>query len=382
VRENLSGMMVVRAFNTQAFELQRVDRANRDLTDMNLFVNRVMVLLMPAMMFVMSGVSVLIIWVGAHQVAASSIQVGDLIAFMQYAIQIVTAFLFLSFLFIILPRASVSAERIADVLAVEPSIKDPEQAKQFPAAFNGTVEFRNVSFRYPGAEADVLHNISFTAQPGQTTALIGSTGSGKSTLVNLIPRFYDVTGGQILLDGVDIRDVTQSDLRDKVGYIPQQGILFTGTIDSNLRFADQAATAEQITEATDIAQATAFIAEKTDGLGSEISQGGTNVSGGQRQRLSIARALVKRPPIYIFDDSFSALDFKTDATLRRALKEYTGESTLLIVAQRISTIKTAEQIIVLDEGRIVGIGTHAELMNTCETYREIALSQLSIEELA
>jgi ATP-binding cassette, subfamily B, multidrug efflux pump len=309
-------------------------------------------------------------------------QVGDMIAFMQYAMQIVFSFLFLSFMFIILPRAEVSATRIADVLETEPAIQDPPHPKPFRTPFDGTVEFSNVCFRYPGAEEDVLHNINFTAHPGQTTAFIGSTGSGKSTLVNLIPRFYDVTGGSILVDSTDIREVTQHDLRDKIGYIPQRANLFSGTIETNLRYADQSASDDTLQSATDTAQASQFIAEKPEGMAGEISQGGTNVSGGQRQRLSIARALVKQPPIYIFDDSFSALDFKTDVALRRALKETTGSSTLLIVAQRISTIKTAEQIIVLDEGKIVGQGTHDELMDACETYREIALSQHSLEELA
>jgi len=381
-RENLSGMMVIRAFNTQDFELKRFDKANQDLTGTSLFVNRVMVAMMPIMMLIMNGVSLMIIWVGAHQVAQSSMQVGDMMAFMQYAMQIVMSFLFLSFLFIILPRASVSAARIADVLETETTINDPDKPKPFKAPFNGKVEFRNVNFRYPHAEEDALHNISFTALPGQTTAIIGSTGAGKSTLINLIPRFYDVTGGSILLDEMDIREVTQSDLRDKIGYIPQKAMLFSGTIDSNLRYADENATPEMLQEATDIAQASGFINEKPEGLATEISQGGTNVSGGQRQRLSIARALVKKPPIYIFDDSFSAVDFKTDVALRRALKEHTGSSTVLIVAQRISTIKNAELIIVLDEGKIVGKGTHSELMENCETYREIALSQLSMEELA
>jgi len=381
-RENLSGIMVVRAFNTQQFEEDRFDKANTELTDLNLYVNRVMVLLMPVMMFILNGVTVLIIWVGAHQVADSRLQVGDMIAFMQYATQVVFSFLFMSFLFVILPRAAVSAGRIADVLETEPSIQDPKDPKHFPAPFKGTVEFRNVSFRYPHAEEDVLHNITFTAQPGQTTAFIGSTGSGKSTLVNLIPRFYDVTGGQILIDGVDIREVSQHDLRDTLGYIPQKGMLFSGTIESNLRYADQDASADMLTEASQVAQASAFIAEKPEGLQTPIAQGGVNVSGGQRQRLSIARALVKKPPIYIFDDSFSALDFKTDVALRHALKQHTGDSTVLIVAQRISTIKTAEKIVVLDEGKIVGVGTHYELMDTCETYREIATSQLSVEELA
>jgi len=380
--ENLSGMMVIRAFNTQAFEEKRFDKANRDVTDTNLYVNRVMAFMMPAMMLIMNGLTILIVWIGAHQVAQSTIQVGDMIAFMQYALQIVFAFLMLSMMFIFLPRAVVSAIRIADVLETEPAIQDPKTPRPFKTPFDGTVEFRNVSFRYPGAEEDVLHGMSFIARPGQTTAFVGSTGSGKSTLVNLIPRFYDVTAGSIRVDGADIREVLQHDLRDKIGYVPQKANLFSGTIETNLRYADQTASTDALQLATDTAQASTFILEKPEGMASEISQGGTNVSGGQRQRLSIARALVKRPPIYIFDDSFSAVDFKTDVALRRALKESTGSSTLLIVAQRISTIKTAEQIIVLDEGKIVGAGTHSELMDTCETYREIALSQLSLEELA
>ncbi len=381
-RENLSGMMVVRAFNTQAFEENRFDKANQDLTDTNLFVNRVMAFMMPAMMFIMNGVTLLVIWVGAHQVAQASMQVGDMIAFMQYAIQVVMGFLMMSIMFIMLPRASVSADRIADVLATEATVRDPQQPRHFEQSFTGTVEFRHVTFRYPGAEADVLHDINFTALPGQTTAFIGSTGSGKSTVVNLIPRFYDVTEGAILVDGVDIREVTQHDLRDKIGYIPQKAMLFTGTIESNLRYADENASEDLLREATDIAQASQFISEKSEGLETEVSQGGTNVSGGQRQRLSIARALVKRAPIYIFDDSFSALDFKTDVALRKALKEKTGSSTVLIVTQRVSTIRNAEQIIVLDEGKIVGKGTHNELIRDCEIYREIALSQMGMEELA
>jgi ATP-binding cassette subfamily B protein len=305
-----------------------------------------------------------------------------MMAFMQYAVQVVFSFLMLSFMFIILPRASVSGTRIAEVLETEPSIRDPQQPKFFSASFNGTIEFRHVSFRYPGAEEDVLHDLNFVAQPGQTTAFIGSTGSGKSTLINLIPRFYDVTQGEILMDGVDIRTVTQHDLRAKIGYMPQKASLFSGTIESNLRYGDENASPEDLMLATDIAQASEFINEKTEGLATEISQGGTNVSGGQRQRLSIARALVKKAPIYIFDDTFSGLDFKTDASLRKALKDKTGASTVLIVTQRVSTVMTAEQIIVLDEGRIVGMGTHRELMETCEIYREIAMSQLGLEEVA
>jgi ATP-binding cassette subfamily B protein len=309
-------------------------------------------------------------------------QVGDVMAFLQYAMQIVFAFLMMSMLFIILPRAQVSANRVADVLETELVIKDPVSPVALNGAFKGNVEFRNVSFRYPGADTDVLHDISFKASPGQTTAFIGSTGSGKSTVVNLIPRFYDVTEGQILLDGIDIRDVTQHDLRDKIGYVPQRGVLFSGTIESNLLVGDAEATEQDLRQAIDIAQASEFIDDGAQGLAAEISQGGTNVSGGQRQRLSIARALVKKAPIYIFDDTFSALDFKTDATLRRALSKTIQDSTMLVVTQRVATVKNAEQIIVLEEGRVVGKGSHEELMETCETYHEIALSQLSMEELS
>lgn len=381
-RENLSGMMVIRAFNMQGFEENRFDKANKDLTSNSLFINRVMVIMMPLMMLIMNGVSLLIIWVGAHQVAQSTMQVGDMMAFMQYAMQIVFAFLMLSMMFIILPRASVSGGRIADVLDTEPTIKDPQDPKQFDKPFVGTIEFRNVCFRYPGALEDVLHDISFTSKPGQTTAFLGSTGSGKSTIVNLIPRFHDVTDGAIYVDETDIRAVTQHDLRDKIGYIPQKGMLFSGTIESNLLYADENASQDTLKEAADISQASEFIFSNPEGMAAEVSQGGSNVSGGQKQRLSIARALVKKAPIYIFDDSFSALDFKTDAALRKSLKEKTGSSTVLIVTQRVSTIKNAEQIIVLDEGRIVGKGTHGELMESCEVYRDIALSQLSKEELA
>ncbi|WP_461205449.1 ABC transporter ATP-binding protein [Clostridium sp. DL1XJH146] len=381
-RENLSGMMVIRAFNTQKFEEKRFDKANKDLTSTNLFVSRVMVFLMPAMMLIMNGTTVLIVWVGAHQIADSAMQVGDMIAFMQYAMQIIFAFLMLSMMFILIPRASVSAERIAEVLEVEPTIIDPKDPKQFSKESKGNLEFKNVSFKYPGAEENMIKNISFKAEAGKTTAIIGATGSGKTTLVNLIPRFYDVTEGEILIDGIDVRDVTQHDVRDVIGYIPQKASLFSGTVESNLKYADENADEESMKEASEIAQAMEFINEKEEGFKREISQGGANVSGGQKQRLSIARALVKKPKIFIFDDSFSALDFKTDAALRRALREKTGDSLVLIVAQRISTIKNAEQIIVLEDGGMVGIGTHEELMNTCETYKEIALSQLSKEELA
>jgi ATP-binding cassette subfamily B protein len=381
-RENLSGMMVIRAFNMQPFEENRFDKANKNLTSTLLFVNRVMVVMMPFMMIIMNGLSLLIIWVGAHQVAQSHMQVGDMMAFLQYAMQIVFAFLMLSMMFIFLPRASVSGGRIADVLETEPVIRDPQNPKRFDESLKGTVEFRNVCFRYPGAEEDVLHDISFTAQPGQTTAFIGTTGSGKSTIVSLIPRFYEVTDGAIYVGGVDVREVTQHDLRDKIGYIPQKSTLFSGTIESNLLYADENASDEELKLAADIAQATEFISAKSEGMQAEIAQGGMNVSGGQKQRLAIARALVKKPPIYIFDDSFSALDFKTDSALRKALKEHSGSSTLLIVTQRIPTIKNAEQIIVLDEGKIIGKGTHHELMKDCDVYREIALSQVSKEELA
>ncbi len=381
-RENLSGMMVIRAFNMQGFEENRFDKANVDLTANTLFIARVMAVMMPIMMFILNILSVVILWVGAHQVAQANMQVGDMMAFLQYAMQIVFSFLMLSMLFIILPRASVSADRIADVLETELSITDPAAPKSLNGRFTGTVEFRNVSFRYPGADTDVLHNLNFVAKPGQTTAFIGSTGSGKSTVVNLIPRFFDVTEGAILMDGIDIREVTQHDLRDKIGYVPQKGVLFSGTIESNLRYADELATEEDLQTAVTIAQASEFVNDKPEGLATEISQGGTNVSGGQRQRLSIARALVKKAPIYIFDDTFSALDFKTDAALRRALHESTRDSAILMVTQRVSTVKNAEQIVVLDQGRIVGKGTHEELMETCETYQEIALSQLSMEELS
>ena len=382
MREDLSGMMVIRAFNMQGFEEQRFDTANKNLTGTLLFINRVMVVMMPVMMLVMNVVMVTIIWVGAHQVANSTMQVGDMMAFMQYAMQILMAFLMLSMMFIILPRASVSADRIAAVLDTEPLIKDPEAPKQFPEPFKGTVEFRDVCFRYPGAEEDVLHNISFTALPGQTTALLGTTGSGKSTIVSLIPRFYEVTEGAVMVDGIDIREVLQHDLHDRIGLVPQKSSLFSGTIESNLLYADEQASNEDLKLAADISQASEFIDLKAEGMQTEISQGGMNVSGGQKQRLAIARALVKKAPIYIFDDSFSALDYKTDSALRKSLKEHTGSSTLLIVTQRIATVKNAEQIIVLDEGRIVGKGTHHELMKDCEVYRGIALSQLSEEELA
>jgi ATP-binding cassette subfamily B multidrug efflux pump len=380
-RENLNGLMVIRAFGTQKFEEDRFDKSNKDLTNNSLFVNRIMVFMMPAMMLIMNAVTLLIVWVGAHQIANSTMQVGDMMAFMQYAMQIIMSFLIISIMFIMVPRAAVSGGRIAEVLSVEPSIEDKKTKTEFVKAKTGYVEFKDVSFRYNGADEDALEHITFTAKPGQTTAFIGSTGSGKSTLINLIPRFYDVTAGQVLVNGVDVKDVTQHELRDQIGYVPQKGILFSGTIASNLRYGDKNASDEEIRTAATVAQAIGFIDEKAEGFESEIAQAGTNVSGGQKQRLSIARALVKKPPIYIFDDSFSALDFKTDAVLRRALKEHTGDSTVLIVAQRVSTIMGAEQIIVLDEGKIMGIGTHEELLRACPTYNEIASSQLSKEEL-
>jgi len=382
MRENLTGMMVIRAFNRQEFELERFDRANKDVTGIMLFVTRIMVVVMPLIMLIMNALSLLIIWFGARQVAASTMQVGDMMAFLQYAIQIVFAFLTLSFMFIILPRAAVSAGRIADVLETAPAIKDPALPQPFPTPFDATIEFRNVTFRYPDAEEDVLHDISFVARPGQTTAFIGSTGSGKSTVVNLIPRFYNATCGSILVGGMDICAVAQRDLRDRIGYIPQRGTLFSGTVGSNLRYADEGASDDALHEAAAIAQAAEFITANEAGLEAEVAQGGMNLSGGQKQRLAIARALVKKPPIFIFDDSFSALDFRTDVALRKALKEKLAGSTVLIVTQRVSTILHAEQIIVLDEGRIVGRGTHAELLRDCEVYREIALSQIGKEGLA
>jgi len=382
LRENLSGMMVIRSFNMQKFEEDRFDVANKNLTNTLLFVNRIMVLMMPFMMMIMNGVVVLIIWVGSHQVANATMQVGDMMAFMQYALQILFAFMMLSMMFIILPRASVSGDRISEVLETEPTIRDLPDTRKFPEPFKGTIEFRDVSFHYPGAEEDALHNITFTAQPGQTTAFLGTTGSGKSTIVSLIPRFYEVSNGAILVDGVDIREVGQHELRNRIGFVPQKSNLFSGTIESNLLYGDENASNEELKLAANIAQAGEFINSKPEGMQAEVAQGRMNVSGGQKQRLAIARALVKKAPIYIFDDSFSALDYKTDAALRKALKANTGSSTLLIVTQRIATIKNAEQIIVLDDGRIVGKGNHQELMKDCEVYRGIALSQLSKEELA
>ena len=380
-RESLTGMLVIRAFSTQKYEEKKFDNANRDLTKTNLFVTRITSMMMPIMMLIMNSISLLIVWIGAHRINDGLLQVGDMMAFIQYTMQIIMAFLMISMISVILPRAAASVQRIAEVLSADVSIKDIENPKKFNKEQKGIVEFKNVSFRYPGAEENVLENISFIAKPGETTAFIGSTGSGKSTLINLIPRFYDATEGEILIDGTNIKEVSQHDLRDKIGYVPQKGMLFSGTIESNLKYGDENLSEEGMVKAANIAQAMEFISSKEKGFETEIAQGGTNVSGGQKQRLSIARALAKSPEIFIFDDSFSALDFKTDATLRKALKSEISGSTMLIVAQRISTIMNAEQIIVLDEGKVVGKGTHSELMKNCEVYKQIALSQLSKEEL-
>lgn len=381
VRENLDGILVIRAFNTQEFEENRFDKANKDLTDTNLFVNRVMVSMMPIMTLIMNLVTVLIVWVGANQVSGFKMDVGEMMAYMQYVMQIIFAFLMLSMMFIMIPRASVSGDRIADVLEAKTSIKNNDIASKIDNC-TGLVEFKNVCFRYPGGDEDVLNNISFTARPGETTAFIGSTGSGKSSIINLIPRFYDPSSGEVLIDGINIKNIDLHELRKNIGYVPQKGILFSGTIKSNLSYADKNASDENILRAASIAQAMEFIDSKPDRFDEIIAQGGNNVSGGQKQRLSIARALLSKPQIAIFDDSFSALDFKTDAALRKALKKETGSSTVLLVAQRISTIMNAEQIIVLDNGHIAGKGTHENLMKTCNIYREIALSQLSQEELS
>jgi ATP-binding cassette subfamily B multidrug efflux pump len=380
-REILTGLPVIRAFSTEKHEEERFDDANRTLTKTNLFVNRAMTFMMPVMMLVMNGVSVLIVWTGAHGISDGQMQVGDMMAFIQYTMQIIMGFLMLCMISIMLPRAAVAADRVEEVLKSETMIHDPKQEKHFPEDGKGVLTFNHVSFRYPGADEDVLEDITFTAKPGETTAIIGSTGSGKSTLVNLIPRFYDVTSGDITLDGVDIREVKQQELREKLGYVPQKGVLFSGDIASNIMFGNPHGSDDEMIEAAEIAQATEFIDTKPEKYKSPISQGGSNVSGGQKQRLSIARAIAKHPQVFIFDDSFSALDYKTDVTLRRALAEKTSGSTVLIVAQRISTILHAEQIIVLDEGKVAGKGTHAELLKNCPIYREIAESQLSRKEL-
>ena len=382
-REILSGLQVIRAFNKEKREEKRFDVANKDLMKTNVFVNRAMSMMMPLLMLVMNSIMVLIIWVGGHNVDQGIMQVGDMMAFIQYTMQIVMAFLMISMISIMLPRASVSARRINEVLETESSIKDkPEnELKKFDKNKKGLVEFKDVSFRYPDADTEILEDITFTAKPGKTTAIIGSTGSGKSTIVNLIPRFYDVTGGELLIDGVNVKDVSQKDLRDIIGFVPQKGLLFSGTIESNIKYSDDNMSDEKMYEAARIAQATEFIETKEKKYQDPISQGGGNVSGGQKQRLSIARAIAKDPEIFVFDDSFSALDLKTDAALREALKEKTQDKTVIIVAQRISTILNADQIIVLEEGKVVGIGTHEELIKNNETYRQIALSQLSEEEL-
>ena len=380
-REILTGLPVIRAFHTEKHEEERFDKANKDLTKLNLFVNRAMTFMMPTMMLVMNGITVLIVWVGGHSINDGAMQVGDMMAFIQYAMQIIMSFLMICMISVMLPRAAVSAERVDEVLKSETKIHDPKEPKTLPKNGKGEVAFEHVSFHYPGAEEDVLHDITFTAKPGETTAFIGSTGCGKSTLINLIPRFYDVTEGKITIDGQDVRDLTQHALRDKLGYVPQKGVLFSGNIASNIMFGNPAGSEQEMTEAAQIAQAVEFIDTKPERYKSPISQGGANVSGGQKQRLSIARAIAKHPDVYIFDDSFSALDYKTDTVLRSALKEKTTDSVVLIVAQRISTILHAEQIIVLDDGKIVGKGTHEELLKTCDAYYQIAASQLSESEL-
>lgn len=379
-RESLTGMMVIRAFGNEKHEEGRFEKANKDLSDTQLFVQKSMSAIMPVMMFIMNISSLLIIWFGAKAIADATLQIGDMMAFIQYAMQIIMSFLMIAMMFVFLPRALVSANRIAEVLDTPLEITDPVQPKTL-SSVKGEIRFEDVCFRYPSAEENVLDHVSFTAVPGETTAFIGSTGSGKSTLINLIPRFYDVTSGAITLDGVDIRELTQQQLRDQIGYIPQKGLLFSGTIESNLQYGKPGATPEEIREAITVAQGADFVYEEGEGTEMPISQGGSNVSGGQRQRLSIARALVKKSPVFIFDDSFSALDFKTDAALRKALKTFTERATVLIVAQRVSTIMHAEQIIVLDGGKVVGKGTHSQLLKTCSQYREIAESQLKKEEL-
>ena len=380
-REILTGIPVIRAFHKEKKEEDRFDSANKDLMKTNVFVNRAMSMMMPLLMFVMNSIMVLIVCVGGHNVDQGTMQVGDMMAFIQYTMQIVMAFLMISMISIMLPRAAVSARRINEVIDKEPSIKDKKELKKFDPNKKGLVEFKDVSFRYPDADTEILEDISFTAKPGETTAIIGSTGSGKSTVVNLIPRFYDVTGGELCIDGVNVKDVSQKDLRDIIGFVPQKGVLFSGTIESNIKYSDDNMSDEQMKKAAEIAQATEFIETKEKKYQDPIAQGGGNVSGGQKQRLSIARAIAKDPEIFVFDDSFSALDFKTDSKLREALAEKTENKTVIIVAQRISTILNADQIIVLDEGKMVGIGTHEELMKNNETYRQIALSQLSEEEL-
>lgn len=380
-REILTGLPVIRAFSTERQEEKRFDEANRELTKTNLFVNRAMTFMMPVMMLIMNGISVLIVWTGAHGINEGQMQVGDLMAFIQYTMQIIFSFLMLCMISIMLPRAAVAADRVHEVLASKTIIHDPREPKKLPKDMKGVLRFNQVSFRYPGASEDVLQNIDFEALPGQTTAIIGSTGSGKSTLINLIPRFYDVTEGAITLDGVDIRDIAQHELRAVLGYVPQKGVLFSGTIGSNILYGNSVGSSQEMVEAAETAQAAEFIEAKSEKYDSPIAQGGSNVSGGQKQRLSIARAIAKHPGIFVFDDSFSALDYKTDVTLRKALKKKTADSTVLIVAQRISTILHAERIIVLDEGTIAGMGSHRELLKNCTVYQQIAASQLSEKEL-
>ncbi len=380
-REILTGLPVIRAFNKEKKEEERFDKANKDLMKTNVFVNRAMSMMMPLLMFIMNTITIMIVWFGGHNVDQGIMQVGDMMAFIQYTMQIVMAFLMISMISIMLPRAAVSARRINEVVETEPSIKDKKELKSFDKNKKGLVEFKNVSFRYPDADTEILEDINFTAEPGKTTAIIGSTGSGKSTVVNLIPRFYDVTEGELCVDGVNVKDVSQEALRDIIGYVPQKGVLFSGTIESNIKYSDESMPDERMEQAADIAQATEFINEKELKYKDPIAQGGGNVSGGQKQRLSIARAIAKDPEIFIFDDSFSALDFKTDSKLREALATKTKNKTVIIVAQRISTIMNADKIIVLEEGKMVGIGTHEELMENNETYRQIALSQLSESEL-
>ena len=380
MKERLTGLLVIRAFTTEKTEEKRFDDANEELKKINMFVNRAMSFMMPALMFVMNGVSILIIWAGAHLVDSQSLMIGDMLAYLQYAMHVIMSFLYITMMFIMLPRAAVSMQRIGKVLDVEPRIEDPAEPETLQEP-KGEICFDHVSFAYPDADEKTLDDISFTAKPGQTTAIIGSTGSGKSTMLNLIPRFYDATEGAVRIDGVDIRDITQENLREQIGYVPQKGVLFSGSIASNLQYGKEDASYDEMVEAAETAQAMEFIQTKENGLDEEVSQGGTNVSGGQKQRLSIARALVKKARVYLFDDSFSALDFKTDQVLRKALKEKVGDSTIIIVAQRINTVLDADQIIVMDEGHMAGIGTHEELMRSCEVYKEIALSQLSEEEL-
>jgi len=380
-RENLTGLRVIRAFNNEEYQEQKFDNANKDLTKLNLFVNKVMILLQPTTMLIMNIATIAVIWFGSQFVDSGTLQIGDMMAFIQYTMQIMSSFMMLSMLFIIIPRASISANRVIEVLETEPKIKNPIYGKSADKKLLGQVEFKNVSFSYPDADEAILTDISFIAESGKTTAFIGSTGSGKSTLINLIPRFYDVTSGEILVSGVNVKDYTQHELRKNIGYVPQKGVLFSGTIKSNLKYGNEKLSNKEMEEVSRVAQALEFIEAKDKKFDSHISQGGKNVSGGQKQRLSIARALAKNPDIFIFDDSFSALDFKTDKILRKELKKYTKKATTLIVAQRISTIMNADKIIVLDEGKIVGTGTHKELIKNCEIYKEIALSQLSEEEL-